>query len=471
METISLIEIYQPHILAEAEAARVKAEQALRKLETEADDERAKTESRINCLRRETPGLLIKLQPLLECIQMKERARLDCSSDKAQLEAAQTKYRELENELKETIAKRPAQEAQTRELSAGAKLAFDKAYHLEKAARARIGKAIAAHEAYQADLATGVGPIPKFKTLKEAIRHFCKLGFELTDEGAAYHGYIDDQIHVHLMNGAIRGMVPESLSWLGRFDTFASLPCPQLRTHIIGDKLSSEREFQYHFGPRYNRRTGLNESFKILCYIEDSGIILANHAALRVTMPGKTGAVDFSDLFGAWDSALATESKELASHGTLDLASQGKLPMLGEVIREAWHVAAASLTSKSNFHIGQGRLSESQINKLIGAYWKAFIDSPWEPTIEGTYALLKHRCARGEIPNVYSFDIQGHFGFRTRTPDHDWIIGEIYCPPGNFSPDGAPDPAKVINLGSYGDEWLAELGPVKLCIRKTASRT
>ena len=145
--------------------------------------------------------------------------------------------------------------------------------------------------------------------------------------------------------------------------------------------------------------------------------------------------------------------------------------MLGEFIREAWKAAAAAASLKHIFRVGQSRLTESKINDLIGTYWKAFIQSPWEPSVEGTYALLKHRCARGEIPNVYSFDVQGHFGFRVRTPDHDWIIGEIYCPPEHFSPSEAPDPAMLTNLGSTGDAWLAELGPVKFCIRKATSRT
>jgi hypothetical protein len=187
-------------------------------------------------------------------------------------------------------------------------------------------------------------------------------------------------------------------------------------------------------------------------------------------MPGKSSAEDFSDLFESWEDEFAIAAKEFESHGKLDLASPGKLPMLGEVILEAWEIAAASVSSKKIFHEGQGRLAEAKINDLIGAYWKAFVSAPWEPSIEGSYALLKHRCARGEIPNVYSYDIKGHFGFRVRTPDHDWIIGDIYCPPEHFAPSIVPDPAKLINLASPGDVWRAELGSVKFCIRKTASR-
>jgi hypothetical protein len=225
------------------------------------------------------------------------------------------------------------------------------------------------------------------------------------------------------------------------------------------------------FGRTPNNNIRLTTDRKILCFIEESGKILASHTAAYVTMPGNHGTENFSVLFGSWEDALTSSIKELSSLGTLDLKAQGGLPMLGELIREAWVVAAASVTSKKILHAGQGRLTESKINDMIGLYWKAFIRSPWEPSIEGSYALLKHRCSRGEIPNVYSFDIQGHFGFRVRTPDHDWIIGEIYCPPDHYAPTEDPDPAKLINLASTDDDWLAELGPVRFRIKKATSRT
>ena len=471
METITLIELFQPHLLAEAEAARASAEQAVRKIEAETAAETERLDARINWLHRETPSMRYKLRPLQECILTKERAGLDSSPDKTQLASAEAKVREMEAELKETIAKSPEHAAQSRELIAAAQVKFNKAAEAEKAVRARIGKAINAHEAHLANPAVGVGPFLRFKTLKEAVRHFYNVGFSLTNEGEAHQACISDQIKSYVRNGSLEGMVPDSLSWLGRFETFKTRPCPQLRTHIIDGQIASAYDFQNRFEPRPNHRTGPTGGIKILCYVEETGKVLATQAGRRVTMPGKPGAEDFSDLFPSWEDALAPAIKELATHGTLDLASKGALPMLGEIIREAWQVAAAAHTSKNIFHVGQGRLTEAKINELVGAYWKAFISSPWEPSIEGTYALLKHRCARGEIPNVYSFDIKGHFGFRARTPDHDWIIGEIYCPPENFAPGEAPDPAKLTNRESHGDEWLAELGPVKFCIRKAASRT
>lgn len=471
METVTLIELFHPHLLAEAEAARVSAEQALRNVKPERDAERSKMYDRHTKLGGEIRAMATSLRNLEECIQFKKQRGLDVALEETQLAQTKAKVAQMEAELKELGDKFRPHDEMTEKLVVQATATLSKASEAEKAAQARIGKAVAAHQAHQANPAFGVGPIAKFKTLREAVRHFYKVGFSLTSEGEAHQACISDQIKSYVRNGSIEGMVPDSLSWLGRFESFKPRPCPQLRTHIIDGQLASAYDFQNRFEPRPNHRIGYEGGIKILCYVEETGKVLATKAGRRVTMPGKPGAEDFSDLFPSWEDALAPAIKELATHGTLDLASKGALPMLGEIIRDAWQVAAAAHTSKNIFHGGQGRLTETKINELVGAYWKAFISSPWEPSIEGTYALLKHRCARGEIPNVYSFDIRGHFGFRTRTPDHDWIIGEIYCPPESFAPGEAPDPAKVMNLESSDDAWLAELGHVKFCIRKAASRT
>lgn len=471
METITLIELFPPQPLAEAEATRISTEQALRKIEGEAAADRLKIAERLAWLRKEIPGMRYKLRPLQECILTKERAGMDSSSDKALLVSAESKISELETELKETTGKLPAIEGRTKELIEEATKVFNKAAESEKKIRGRIGKAIIAHEAHLSNPSIGVGPIPKFRTMKEAVRHFYNIGFSLNHEGEAHQAFVGDQIYPCLQNGIIEGMIPDSLNWLSGFGEFKTLPCYPYRTYIIDAKLSSEDEFGNLFGPIRNHRSHLTKDREILCYIEEYGKVLASYAAARVYMPGKPGTENFSDLFGSWEGALAAANDELASSSKLDLQATGDLPMLGELIRESWKSAAAAVSSKNIFLGGQGRLTESKINDLIGPYWKAFIQSPWEPSIEGSYALLKHRCARGEIPNVYSCEIRGHFGFRVRTPDHDWIIGEIYCPPNLFTPSESPDPTKVANLESYSDRWRAELGPVKFCIRKVPSRT
>ena len=471
METITLIEIFLPQLLAEAESARISAEQALRNVEAETAAERAKMAERYEKLCVDIPAQKQRIWPLQECIRVKARTGLDAASDMEQLAQAEALVIKMEAEHKELSCKFRPQEERTKELIAEATITLTKAADSEKKVRGRIGKAIIAHDAHQANPAIGVGPIPKFKTLRDAVRHFYKIGFSLTNEGAACQAFIGDLAWPSVTDGEIDGMMPESLGWLGRFEPFKALPCPGSRTHIYEARLTSKTEFNRLFGRTPNNNIRLTTDRKILCFIEESGKILASHTAAYVTMPGKPGTENFSDLFGSWEDALVPSLKELSSHGTLDLKAQGDLPMLAELVREAWKIAAAGVTSKRIFQGGQGRLTESKINDLVGPYWKAFINSPWEHSIQGTYALLKYRCARGEIPNVYSFEVQGHFGFRVRTPDHDWIIGEIYCPPDHFNPGETPDPTKLTNLESYGDDWIAELGPVKFYIRKATSRT
>ena len=63
METITLIELFPPQPLAEAEAARVSTERTLRKVEGEVAAERSKIAERLKWLDEEIPGMQKKLGP------------------------------------------------------------------------------------------------------------------------------------------------------------------------------------------------------------------------------------------------------------------------------------------------------------------------------------------------------------------------------------------------------------------------
>lgn len=471
MDTITLIELFQPHLLAEAEAALAGAEQALSNIETETAAERAKMAEQHKKLSGEIQMLRQKINPLQECIRMKDMTGLDSSADKDQLAQAEKRLAAMEKEFQGLAEKLRLHEKESEELVANAITAHILATENAKKVRSFIGAAIDAHEAYVNDDALGVGPIAKFKTLKDAIRHFYKVGFTLTPQGQANRAYLGDLVSVDVLNGKINGMIPERLEWLGRYDAYKTLPCYSLRPDIIDSALDSNGEFSRYFQKLLTGRIHREDSQKVVrFYVEESEKILANSAGRYAMIDENKLPKDLSGHFGSLEIALEPLIKELESAETIDLASSDNLPTLADIIRENWKSTSIAISKESIFKEGQGRLSTSQIENLVGAYWKAFIDSPWEPSITGTYALLKHRCARGELPNVYTYGIHGHFGFRVRTPDHDWIIGEIFCPPEHFSPKEAPDSIKVTNLESYGDEWLAELGSVKFRIRKASSR-
>ena len=89
METITLIELFQPQLLAEAESNRVNAEQIFKNVKPERATERAKMYDQHTKLGGEIRTMTINLRSLQECIQFKKQRGLDVGPEETQL--AQTK--------------------------------------------------------------------------------------------------------------------------------------------------------------------------------------------------------------------------------------------------------------------------------------------------------------------------------------------------------------------------------------------
>lgn len=281
------------------------------------------------------------------------------------------------------------------------------------------------------------GPIYSFRTRSEAARALCPVRIEKNPLGETYAHVEGVRIRI-TGDTSLASIPPSSLSWVPKSNQQG--------------EASRAPEMQIHAS---------------VVYIVDGDEVLIRRNAVR------NGLIveQYNGFFYSLDAALQPFVSELRALEIVDISDRKKLPVLGELIRDACRKIADDTAGQPKFLHGQRRLQEWQIDDLIGAYWKPFINASWDAGVTGSYALLKHRCGRGETPNVFAFDTHGHFGFRVRTPDHDWIIGEIYCPPERFSPTETPDPAMLTNLDSHGDAWLAELGPVKFCIRKATSRT
>ena len=297
------------------------------------------------------------------------------------------------------------------------------------------------------------GPIHSYATLSEAARAICPVHIEKNQLGETYAQVEGVRLRI-TGDTSLASIPPSSLSWvLNCNPSNGVVPPPAIKI--------------------YARVVYIEEKDDI--FVREDGDELEVYLQLsayqqRMTKVTESVLNSYARVFGSIDCVLRPFIVELREFKFIDISDGKPLPLLGEVVRDTCRKIAADTADHPKFLPGQRRLSEGQIDELIGAYWKPFINGPWEASITGSYALLKDRCARGEAPHVFSCDTHGHFGFRIRTPDHDWIMGEIYCPPEHFAPATAPDPLGLTNR-KVGQDWLAELGPVKFLIKGKTSRS
>lgn len=71
-------------------------------------------------------------------------------------------------------------------------------------------------------------------------------------------------------------------------------------------------------------------------------------------------------------------------------------------------------------------LRSPEIERILEPHWKAFVRCRWHAGIAGDLALLKHLAEMGEKPKLWNGKFEGHYGFRMRTRDHDWLVGELF---------------------------------------------
>ena len=145
---------------------------------------------------------------------------------------------------------------------------------------------------------------------------------------------------------------------------------------------------------------------------------------------GKTGTYDASGLFSDFKNVLRKVD--------------GIFPVT--LHKRAEQGIAKFATTTPVFEARVNRLTLDLIEKEVGMYWEAFITSPWSEAIDSPpLIMLKHLCKRAiETPDVWTLDHRGHYGFRLRTRDHSWIVGQIYCPPAALSRETAISHEEVI---------------------------
>lgn len=176
-------------------------------------------------------------------------------------------------------------------------------------------------------------------------------------------------------------------------------------------------------------------------------------------------AIDASCLFGSfWEPVSKKFDAVLAEIKELQSAKSPLAVRIADAVK-AIGVLAATFESRNK------RLTSAEITKEVGAYWDAFVNSPWEGHISGDVAMLKHLCERKlETPHVWSNPIKGFYGLRVRTRDHDWITAHMYCPPPKLSPaeSVSHDDVSYIPDGYYKlCKNLVRIGP---CFLKVIGR-
>jgi hypothetical protein len=119
-------------------------------------------------------------------------------------------------------------------------------------------------------------------------------------------------------------------------------------------------------------------------------------------------------------------------HG-LDLERPYPENELVEVIRSK---VLALTAATGPFRPSHHSLTSGEIGSSIKDDWAAFVACPWAADVRGPLALLKYHAENGEKPRYWSEEYEGHFGFRLRTRDHTWIVGELFIVPGEPTPSG-----------------------------------
>lgn len=121
-------------------------------------------------------------------------------------------------------------------------------------------------------------------------------------------------------------------------------------------------------------------------------------------------------------------------------------------------------TTEPRFHRCSETLVSEEIHARIGDEWNALIAAPWSKQINGDLALLKHHLENGERARFWSGEYQGLYGFRLRTRDHSWLVGDVYIDP-SVAIEGS-DQVQVLSQ-SYTSSTVARVGRMTLRVENT----
>jgi len=159
--------------------------------------------------------------------------------------------------------------------------------------------------------------------------------------------------------------------------------------------------------------------------------------------------------WGVSEDALGEQLAKKFEECVLDLDRKSEDPFLAmveEKIREATQPVDQTIYARNTVLLKTG-----EIEKRIGASFRQFVDAPWTAETKGLWANLKYYCEQGERPRFYCCEVDGAYGFRLRTRDHNWIRGRLYVVPDALPYESGSSDVPEIQK-NYGSSVLVRLG-------------
>ena len=168
------------------------------------------------------------------------------------------------------------------------------------------------------------------------------------------------------------------------------------------------------YRPLYDKTSG---SFILPITIEEVG-----YDAYGRTIEKRTSHADTFPEFAVTLGSVLDSLIEPAKDG-LDLEnSYSTHPLLANVRS----TIVAQTSPHPLFNPSSECLASPDIFKKIKADWDGFTTCPWSSNVTCTLALLKHHVENGEKVRFWSNGFEDYYGFRMRTRDHNWVIGNIF---------------------------------------------
>ncbi|MFN8816190.1 MAG: hypothetical protein ACK5ZV_05605 [bacterium] len=133
--------------------------------------------------------------------------------------------------------------------------------------------------------------------------------------------------------------------------------------------------------------------------------------------------------------------------GELCLSKHYESNLLRVICARILNVTSERTPWESNVYI----MKSGDVYDLIKSDLDVLISAAWSDDCRREIAKLKYTLENGERPRLWLKDYVGHYGFRVRTRDHTWLVGELFVD----SALGADVDEDVVQLVDHGGVWQA----------------